>query len=85
MGLFWSLRAAPGQKSGLFLKKRDARIPYVVNLSVVPEHLAADFIDTDQCKALDSTTIYRLYAAPDITGFDVHCGQLRGRLYLPPG
>ena len=85
MGLFWSLQAAPGQKRGLRLLKRNVLQPLVVELSVLPGHWTADLHTVNHQQRLACQAINRLYAARDVVAFDVRAGSVRGRLYLPPG
>ena len=86
MGLFWSLRQAPGQRRGLRLMKRAPRQPFVIEINVLAGHWDIDFDAADHPQILMATkTVYRLYAARDVTSFDVRAGVLRGRLYIPPG
>ena len=85
MGLFWSLQPAPGQKRGLRLMKRNARQPYDIQVNVLSDHATSVLDVLDHTRRLAGVTVYRLYAARNVTAFDVCAGSLRGRLYLPPG
>jgi Acyl-CoA thioester hydrolase/BAAT N-terminal region len=85
MGLFWSLRQAPGQRRGLRLMKRDPRQPFVIEINVLSGHWNIDLDTADHPQTLATKTVNRLYASRDVTSYDVRAGVLRGRLYLPPG
>lgn len=88
MGLFWGMKPAPGQMRGLRLIKRDIEKPFIVNLYVVSGHqpiISQDDVSTNDDKILATINVERFYMAPDVTCFNVRAGNIRGKLFLPPG
>lgn len=86
MGLFWSLVPARNQKKGLRLLKRDASKPLAFRIVVIDGHRSNEDSPVDhQGKMLVETVVNRYYQSRQVTVFAVRSGQLRGKLFLPPG
>ena len=88
MGLLWSMKAAPGQKKGLRLIKKDVSQPFVVDLFLFRGHVEITCKkDADKADdiVLRRTTVYRSYMGPGVTAFKIRAGAIRGTLFVPPG
>ena len=85
MGLFWSMIPCPGQMEGIRLMKKDLDTPFTTQIIVYDGHLSLEDIREKTPPELCTTTIERWYKSPGVTNYEVTDGNVRGRLYLPPG
>ncbi|XP_021340970.1 bile acid-CoA:amino acid N-acyltransferase-like isoform X1 [Mizuhopecten yessoensis] len=86
MGFIWSMRPAPGQRSGLRLVQTDVTKPQLVNISIHSGHHSL----SDLCKGhsnppLVTGVLPRWYKSCDVSRIPVTSGRLRGTLFLPKG
>ncbi|XP_041112152.1 acyl-coenzyme A thioesterase 2, mitochondrial-like [Polyodon spathula] len=83
MGLFWSLHTAPGSREGLrkegltALRKRNVETPFLVELSVLEDHVADRF---GEQAVLAAVSLESWYLAPGVRQRGVV-----GTLFLPLG
>ena len=86
MGLFWSMKQAPGQRRGLKLTKSDPTTPYLVDIAVYNNHINP-FVESTGLHhlVLDKKTIRRGYIKKEVKAFAVRVGRIRGVVYIPPG
>ncbi|XP_061617340.1 peroxisomal succinyl-coenzyme A thioesterase-like [Phyllopteryx taeniolatus] len=80
--LLWSMRPVPGSRTGLRLRKRDARSPALFTVSVYDGHVGRDFADR---RPLAEVLAERWYVAPGVRGVDVRERGVRGTLFIPSG
>ena len=85
MGLFWSMKTAPGQAVGLRLIKSNASMPLSCTISVYSDHLTFEDKYSKVTKQLCSLSIRRWYMAKDVQKVKVRHGRIRGTLFLPSG
>eukprot|EP00794_Sanderia_malayensis_P017003 gene17003-18716_t len=81
MGLFWSLRQAPGQRRGLRYIPKIIDKPMKFKVELFDGHI-------DSCSektSLASSTVLRTYLAPWVERKEINVGRLRGSLFLPKG
>ncbi|XP_055016377.1 uncharacterized protein LOC110171321 isoform X3 [Boleophthalmus pectinirostris] len=84
MGLFWSLKPAPGEREGLRLRKRDTYTPYVFKVSVLEGHVSPGHRGAERTE-LASISTERWYMAPGVKRIEIRQNGLVGTLFLPPG
>ncbi|XP_033940190.1 acyl-coenzyme A thioesterase 5-like [Pseudochaenichthys georgianus] len=82
MGLLWSLRPAPGSKTGLRLRKMNVQTPMGVTISVYQGHQTEGFLDQ---VLLASVVVERWYMAPGVRRVPITEGRLTATLFLPSG
>ena len=82
MGLFWSMKQAPGQKKGLRLFKTDVTKPYNITLNCFDGHITPQ---QKQLQPLSSAIFQQWYIAKGVKRVPVREGRVRGTLFLPPG
>ncbi|XP_052791438.1 acyl-coenzyme A amino acid N-acyltransferase 1-like [Mya arenaria] len=85
MGLFWSMKAAPGQPYGLRLVVANASLPLLSDVAVFPGHLSLEQTYTDDASPLCTKIIRRWYMGKGVKKIPVSSGRLRGTLFLPQG
>ncbi|XP_060551670.1 acyl-coenzyme A amino acid N-acyltransferase 1-like isoform X2 [Ruditapes philippinarum] len=85
MGLFWSLVPCPGQLDGIRLMKKNLDTPFTTQITVYDGHFSLEDIREKTPAELCKTTIERWYKSPGVTNYEVTDGNVRGKLYLPPG
>lgn len=88
MGLFWSMRAPPGEKQNVRIFKKDVLTPIEMTVAAVAGHhdlaaLCAE--DGDVGELLAAQSVLRWYKAKDVQRVEVREAGLRGTLFLPPG
>eukprot|EP00794_Sanderia_malayensis_P017004 gene17004-18717_t len=81
MGLFWSLRPAPGQRRGLRYIPKNIDKPMKFKLELFDGHIES----CPEKTLLASTTVLRTYSAPWVEKKEINVGRLRGSLFLPKG
>ena len=82
MGLFWSMKPAPGQRKGIRLMKSDVTKPYNIALNCFDGHVTPN---ESSLQALSSETFQKWYMAEGVKRIPVREGKIRGTLFLPPG
>ncbi|KAJ4938457.1 hypothetical protein JOQ06_003076 [Pogonophryne albipinna] len=82
MGLLWSLRPAPGSKTGLRWRKMNVQTPMGVTISVYQGHQTEGFLDQ---VLLASVVVERWYMAPGVRRVPITEGRLTATLFLPSG
>ncbi|XP_070577661.1 bile acid-CoA:amino acid N-acyltransferase-like [Ptychodera flava] len=82
MGLFWSMKPAPGSRKGSRLRRLDVMKPYVVHIQVFKGHLSEMF---DIAFPIAMTTIERWYIRPGVKRIPITEGDIRGTLFIPNG
>ncbi|XP_053387306.1 uncharacterized protein LOC123563546 [Mercenaria mercenaria] len=85
MGLFWSMRSAPGMAKGMRLITKNASAPLLTDITVFPGHLTFEETYTLDINHLSSKKIRRWYMAKGVQKIKVRSGRIRGTLFLPPG
>lgn len=86
MGLFWSMRQAPGQNLSLRLLKKDVTLPLLSKLYVYNRHVDwDDLYNSDNLDLITATEIRRWYKAHDVRRYPVKEGSIRGSVFIPPG
>ncbi|XP_030632320.1 bile acid-CoA:amino acid N-acyltransferase isoform X2 [Chanos chanos] len=89
MGLFWSLQAAPGEREGLRLRKRDVETPYLVDLSVLQGHISScDGAGGQGMRAeqeVAAVKVERWYMSPGVRRVEIRQNGVVGTLFMPPG
>eukprot|EP00794_Sanderia_malayensis_P017001 gene17001-18714_t len=81
MGLFWSLRPAPGQRRGLRYIPKNIDKPMKFEVELFDGHIES----CSEKTLLASTTVLRTYLAPWVEKKEINVGRLRGNLFLPKG
>lgn len=72
MGLFWSMRQAPGQNLSLRLLKKDVTSPLLSKLYVYNGHMEwNDLYNSDRLDLITATEIRRWYKAHDVQRYKV--------------
>ena len=82
MGLVWSMKAAPGQRKGLMLRKTDVTKPYNVLLRCFDGHATPH---ERSSQYLSNVTFEKWYMADGVKRIPVKEGRIRGTLFLPDG
>ena len=82
MGLVWGMKAAPGQRKGLWLRKADVTKPYNVLLRCFDGHTTPHETSSQH---LSSVTFEKWYMADGVKRIPVKEGRIRGTLFLPDG
>ncbi|XP_053377532.1 bile acid-CoA:amino acid N-acyltransferase-like [Mercenaria mercenaria] len=85
MGLFWSMKPAPGMPEVMRLMKDNASSPLVTDLAVFPGHLTLKEMYTSAFRQLCRKEIRRWYMAKGVQKRKIRSGRIRGTLFLPPG
>lgn len=85
MGLFWSMVPCPGQKEGIRLMKKNIDTPFQTLILVFDGHFSMDEVREKTTEELCTSVIERWYKSADVTSYEVTDGNVRGKLYLPPG
>ncbi len=87
MGLFWSMVACPGARSGTRYMKRDVTKPLIVDVSVHDGHLNENDVRVDK-SPIACTSVERWYKARDVEMIKLdRVGKygLQGTLLKPKG
>lgn len=82
MGLLWSMKAAPGQKKGLRLIKRDVTKPFDVELKCFDDHISPN---EGSRQPLSSVTFEKWYMADGVKRIVLKNQRCHGSLFIPPG
>ncbi|XP_077565677.1 peroxisomal succinyl-coenzyme A thioesterase-like isoform X2 [Stigmatopora nigra] len=82
MGLLWSMRAVPGSRPGLRLRKRNVLGPMLFTVSVLAGHVGPDF---GERLPLARQLVERWYLAPGVRRLELKDRGVRGTLFLPSG
>eukprot|EP00794_Sanderia_malayensis_P017002 gene17002-18715_t len=82
MGLFWSLRPAPGQRRGLRYIPKNIDKPMKFKVELFDGHIDSY---PEEKTLLASTTVLRTYLAPWVEKKEINVGRLRGSLFFPKG
>ena len=82
MGLLWSMKQAPGQRTGIRLMKRDVTKPYDITVNCFDGHVTPR---ETSLQAVSSGTFQKWYMANGVKRIPVREGRIRGTLFLPPG
>uniref|UniRef100_A0A1I8JAB4 Abhydrolase_3 domain-containing protein n=1 Tax=Macrostomum lignano TaxID=282301 RepID=A0A1I8JAB4_9PLAT len=87
MGLFWSLKQDPSQRTGLRLLRREAEIPLKYQLTALNGHVMWDELageqKPDSGHALCSIALERTYLSDSVERLPIKFGRLRGALFKP--
>ncbi|PAA92827.1 hypothetical protein BOX15_Mlig030281g1 [Macrostomum lignano] len=87
MGLFWSLKQDPSQRTGLRLLRREAEIPLKYQLMALNGHVMWDELageqKPDSGHALCSIGLERTYLSDSVERLPIKFGRLRGALFKP--
>ncbi|XP_064417217.1 peroxisomal succinyl-coenzyme A thioesterase-like [Latimeria chalumnae] len=82
MGLIWSMKPHPGNKTDPRFRKDEVTVPDLVDISVFDGHVSGDFL---QKKPLASVRVERCYMAPGVKRVKIRQNGVVGTLFLPPG
>uniref|UniRef100_A0A3Q2Z4G8 Acyl-coenzyme A thioesterase 4-like n=1 Tax=Hippocampus comes TaxID=109280 RepID=A0A3Q2Z4G8_HIPCM len=82
MGLFWALQPGPGERDGLRLRKKNVKIPLIVDISLLEGHVTPRERENSE---LAVATTERWYMAPGVQRIDIRQNGVVGTLFLPPG
>ena len=82
MGLLWSMKAAPGQRKGLRLIKRDVTRPFNVELKCFDDHIS---LNEGLQQPLSSATFDKWYMADGVKRIVLKDRRFNGTLFIPPG
>ncbi|CAL1542548.1 unnamed protein product [Lymnaea stagnalis] len=88
MGIFWSLKPAPGQPPTSRLIIKDTERPCIFRLRAYLGHLSLASIysqPVSQLEILASLNVERWVKGKDVTRLEIEEGRVRGVLYLPKG
>ena len=85
MGLLWSMKQAPGQRTGIRLMKRDVTKPYNITVNCFDGHVTDVTPRETSLQAVSSGTFQKWYMANGVKRIPVRDGRIRWTLFLPPG
>ncbi|XP_070577259.1 bile acid-CoA:amino acid N-acyltransferase-like isoform X2 [Ptychodera flava] len=82
MGLFWSMKPAPGSQKGSRLCRLNVMKPCVAHIQVFRGHLNEKF---NIASPIAMTTIERWYIRPGVIRIPITQDDIRGTLFIPNG
>lgn len=88
MGVFWSLKPEPGQRSGRRLLKWNVETPLVFRFYLLLGHVTpTEFLEESfmAANSVSECTCQRWYLQPGVTRVPVEGGKLKGTLFIPKG